>query len=114
MELTYTNMNGFQIPNLTVSNQPTQEIGEFGRRRRTFLQENDPLTYEEMLMNGTLFSHLLEVETAATQMYEQTMAALLKQTPKPDRKTNPLGWTQWMNSAKMQAEELIKPLLYAM
>lgn len=114
MELTYTNLNGFQIPNLTMSNQPTQELGKYGDLRRSFLMKNDPLAYEELLMSGTLFSHLLEMEQAVRQQIDQTMAALLAQNPAPSRSTDPMGWAQRMNSVQAQAEELALPMLYSL
>ncbi|MDD3229306.1 MAG: TnpV protein [Oscillospiraceae bacterium] len=97
-----------------MSNQPTQEIGKYGSLRRTFLMKNDPLTYEEMLINGTLYSHLLEMEQAVQQQIDRTMTALLAQNPAPSRNTDPMGWAQRMNSAQAQAEELALPMLYSL
>ena len=36
----------------------------------------------------------------------------MQTTQLPDRKTNPLGWTQMANSLKKQAEETILSMLY--
>ena len=110
----YTNINGYLVPNLTLNEQPMQPIGKYGSLRREFLRENDPMTFEEMTLTGTLYKHLLEVENAVRLQIEQTMQQLMRQSEAPDRKTDPLGWTQWMNDLKLQAEELAMPILYSM
>ena len=110
----YTNINGYLVPNLTLNEQPMQPIGKYGSLRREFLRENDPMTFEEMTLAGTLYKHLLEVEEAVRRQIEQTMQQLMRQSTAPDRKTDPLGWAQWMNDLKLQAEELAMPSLYSL
>ena len=46
-------------------------------------------------------------------IYER-MQQLIRQTPMPNRKTDPLGWAQQMNLLKAQAEEMVMPMLYAL
>ena len=45
-------------------------------------------------------------------MVDKTLRELMQTTTMPDRKTNPLGWTQIANSLKKQAEEAVLPMLY--
>ena len=45
-------------------------------------------------------------------MVDKTLRELMQKTPMPNRKTNPLGWTQLCNSLKQQAEEAVLPMLY--
>ena len=60
-----------------------------------------------MLLNGSLYPHLMEVEQTAERRMQQTMAQLLKQNPAPDKEQNQMAWVQHMNSLKAQAEELV-------
>ena len=83
------------------------EQQERGRLRRTYLKEQRPVLYHTMLMNGSLYPHLMEVEQTAESRMRQTMAQLLKQNPAPDKAQNQLMWVQHMNSLKAQAEELV-------
>ena len=94
------------LPNLTL-NQPRKPLGKYGRLRRTYLMNHRPVLYNTMLLNGSLYPHLLEVEQTAESQMQQTMAQLLKQTPAPDKEKNQLAWVQHMNSLKAQAEELV-------
>ena len=60
-----------------------------------------------MLLNGSLYPHLMEVEQTAESRVQQTMKQLLKQTPAPNKEQNQMAWVQHMNSLKAQAEELV-------
>ena len=104
--LNYTKTGDYLLPNLTL-NQPRKPLGTYGRLRRTYLMNHRPVLYNSMLLNGSLYPHLMEVEQTAESRMQQTMEQLLKQTPAPDKEQNQLGWVQHMNSLKAQAEELV-------
>ena len=104
--LNYTKIGDYQLPNLTLS-QPTTPLGKYGRLRRTYLKQYRPVLYNSMLLNGTLYPHLMELEQTAESRMQQMMAELLKQNPAPDKAQNQLMWVQHMNSLKAQAEELV-------
>ena len=88
--------------------EPAPEAaGQVRQLRRTYLKEQRPVLYHTMLMNGSLYPHLMEVEQTAESRMRQTMAQLLKQDPAPDKAQNQLMWVQHMNSLKAQAEELV-------
>ena len=104
--LSYTKIGDYQLPNL-ILNQPQKPLGKYGRLRRTYLKEQRPVLYHTMLMNGSLYPHLMEVEQTAESRMQQMMAELLKQNPAPDKAQNQLMWVQHMNSLKAQTEELV-------
>ena len=94
------------LPNLTL-NQPRKPLGKYGRLRRTYLMQNRPVLYNTMLLNGSLYPHLMEVEQTAESQMQQTMKQLLKQNPAPDKEQNQMAWVQHMNSLRAQSEELV-------
>ena len=100
--LNYTKIGDYQLPNLTLS-QPKTPLGKYGRMR---LQQH-PALYNTMLLNGSLYPHLMEVEQTAESRMQQTMEQLLKQNPAPDKEQNQMAWVQHMNGLKTQAEELV-------
>ena len=104
--VTYSIIVDYQLPNLTL-NQPRKPLGKYGRLRRTYLKEHRPVLYNTMLLNGSLYPHLMEVEQTAESQMQQTIAQLLKQNPAPDKKSRQMEWVQHMNSLKAQAEELV-------
>ena len=104
--LSYTQTGDYLLPNLTL-HQPKNPLGKYGRMRLNFLKQQHPVLYNTMLLSGSLYPHLMEVEQTAENRMQQTMAQLLKQNPAPDKAQNQLMWVQHMNSLKAQAEELV-------
>ena len=104
--LNYTQTGDYLLPNLTL-NQPRKPLGKYGRMRLNFLKQQHPVLYNTMLLSGSLYPHLMEVEQTAESQMQQTMAQLLKQNPAPDKEQNQMAWVQHMNSLKAQAEELV-------
>ena len=104
--LSYTQTGDYLLPNLTL-HQPKTPLGKYGRMRLSFLRQQRPVLYNTMLLNGSLYPHLMEVEQTAENRMQQTMTQLLKQNPAPDKEQNQMAWVQHMNSLKMQAEELV-------
>jgi len=93
--------------NIELEPMKKRPLGKYGRIRRAFLQENNTLLYNHLILTGKLFPHLWEIQETATARMEQLMEELLKQNPAPDKKTNQLGWVQHMSSLRAEAEELI-------
>ena len=56
--------------------------------RRNYLKQYRPVLYNSMLLNGTLYPHLMELEQTAESRMQQMMAELLKQNPAPDKAQN--------------------------
>ena len=111
--LSYTKTGDYLLPNLTL-NQPRKPLGKYGRLRRTYLKDHRPVLYNTMLLNGSLYPHLMEVEQTAENRMQQTMAQLLTQDPAPDKESRQMAWVQHMNSLKAQAEELVlNELIYS-
>ena len=104
--LSYTQTGDYLLPNLTL-HQPKNPLGKYGRMRLNFLKQQHPVLYHTMLLNGSLYPHLMEVEQTAESRMQQTMEQLLKQNPAPDKEKNQMAWVQHMNSLKAQAEELV-------
>ena len=104
--LSYTQTGDYLLPNLTL-HQPKTPLGKYSRMRLSFLRQQHPALYNTMLLNGSLYPHLMEVEQTAESQMQQTMKQLLKQNPAPDKESRQMAWVQHMNSLKAQAEELV-------
>ena len=106
-ELTYTKQGEYYLPNLTLGETREQPLGKYGMMRRSFLQENKPILYNDLILKGKLFDHLREIEETANRRREQMMKELVEKNPAPDKKTHQMEWVQHMNALKAQAEEVI-------
>ena len=115
MELTYTEINGYLIPDLILSETNTRPIGKYGELRRQFLREHRPDLFDLMLLEGTLHSHLADVDAEARQMVDDTINQMARQQGVDEalKRADPLAWAGRMNAIKNAAEEAVLPdLLY--
>ena len=111
--VTYSTVGDYQLPNL-ILNQPRKPLGKYGRLRWTYLKEQRPVLYHTMLLSGSLYPHLMEVEQTAAAMKEQMIVDLLAKNPAPDKEKNQIAWVQHMNSLREQVEEVIRTeLIYS-
>ena len=104
--LNYTQTGDYLLPNLTL-HQPKNPLDKYGRMRLNFLKQQHPVLYHTMLLNGSLYPTLTELEQTAAAMKEQMIVDLLAKNPAPDKEKNQIAWVQHMNSLKAQAEELV-------
>ena len=74
-EITYTEVNGYLIPNLTTE-QAEVQIGKYGQMRRTFLKQSRPSLYTSLMITGKITEHLLEVQTSATEQIQKIVRKL--------------------------------------
>ena len=105
--LTYIQYGDYYIPDIRLAHMETQPLGKYGRMRRTFLEQNKPMLFNDMVLTETLFPHLWEVQITCEKRMELLMADLLAKNPAPAKATQQLEWVAHMNSLKAQAEELV-------
>ena len=107
--LTYTRNGDYLIPNLTLSEQPSEPLGKYGRMRKAYLKEHRPLIYNQLLMSEKLYPHLLEIDEAANSRLEQMMPQLAKDAGATEelKAHDPMQWVGLMNTCKAQAEEIL-------
>ena len=106
--------DGMLDPVLNFPKQPNGSVGKYGGMRLDYLQNHRKATLSMMVLEGTLKTHLMEVNEQANRMVEELIEKMMEKVPSPDKVANTLGWIQYMNSLKTQAEEIvIHQLIYA-
>lgn len=115
-EIHYAQVGEYQLPLLTLpQTNDTEPLGKYGRMRLAYLKNQRPVLYNRMLLNGTLWPHLQDVQKTACAWLECTMNALLDNLyPAPDKAHAQLLWVAHMNGLKAQAEEVVvREVVYA-
>ena len=114
-EIHYAQVGEYQLPLLTLSQtDDTEPLCKYGRMRLTYLKTQRPVLYNRMLLNGSLWPHLQEVQRAASEQVERMIAALADKFPAPDKERAQLLWVAHMNGLKAQAEEVVvREVVYA-
>ena len=96
------------IPDLKIE-VPEQPLGKYGRMRQKHLKEHRPILWNQMILEETLFPHLLEIEQAAQRRLEQMMPELASEAGATEalKARDPMKWVGLMNTCNAQAEEVI-------
>ena len=85
-EIHYAQVGEYQLPLFTLSQTDEAEpLGKYSRMRLAYLKNQRPVLYNQMLLNGTLWPHLQDVQKTACAWLERTMNALLDNYPAPDK-----------------------------
>ena len=114
--ISYTLQGDYYIPDLILP--PEKEyppLGKYGRMRLTYLKEHKKALYSIKLMNGTLNSHLHEIDEQANKILEQTVKAFAEADGCDEelKAANQMKWVGLMNNYRHCAEEIIfKELIY--
>ena len=109
MEITYTNHEGFYLPNLTLPRKEEASCGRYGRLRRKYLKEHRRGTYTSLLTSGQLTHHLNEIDREANEMLD----LLIKQMAQAQGITEQLksedqmAWVGAMNNIRNAADQEI-------
>ena len=85
-EIHYAQVGEYQLPLLIMSQtDDAKPLGKYGRMRLAYLKTQRPVLYHQMLLNGTLWPHLQDVQKTACKWLERTMTTLLDKYPAPDK-----------------------------
>ena len=113
---TYRQVGDYFIPNLVLPDTDDYQIGKYGRMRRTYLKEHRKSFYTSLMLEGTLFKHLAEIDQSCNERMEVIVSAMAKQENVTEelKASDQMEWTRQINSIRSRAEEIIlSELAYA-
>lgn len=108
-EITYHKEGDYLVPDLYLPKQTKIHIGKYGRLRLDYLKNFKKGLYTELLIDGTLKQHLLDIDESATNKVNQ----LVKQFSEVEhidenlKEHHQMEWVQAMNNIKNRAEEIV-------
>ena len=116
MELTYTKVGDYYIPDLALDDDAEYEIGIYGRMRERFLEEHHHGTYTSLLLTGKLWKHLADIDAACHERMDFLIPAMAKQEGVTEslKASDQMEWVGRMNNIYNRAEEIVlQELVYA-
>ena len=77
--------------------------------RRSYLKEHRPALYSTLLLDGTLFKHLAEIDQACNERMEAITSAMAKQEGVTEalKAADQMEWVRRKNSIHNRAEEIV-------
>lgn len=105
----YTKIGDYYMPNLVLEKEEKIVLNKYGRMRLKYLKEYKKADYTIMIMDGTLSTHLKELQETADSRVQQIISELKAKSDLNEDMKNAdmLYWVGTMNSIKSQAEEIV-------
>ena len=109
MNISYIRSGDYFIPDLKLPEE-TRTIGKWGRMYRDYLKEHHPIRFNKLVLSGTLWTYLADLNEQAQQRTETLIAQLksAEDITEDLKAADPIGWTQRMNNITARAEEIIR------
>jgi hypothetical protein len=109
-ELTYTEVNGYLIPNLALPEGPEYEIGIWGQRRFDYLRQHKSVLFAYLLTSGKLHEHIHEIDIAADERKERIAKQMMEaQGVTEDLKSrDQMLWVGKVNNIYACVDEVIR------
>ena len=108
IEIPYQKVGDYYLPMFTY---PAAErpIGYWGRMRRDYLKEHQPVYFNQLVLSGRFFTELAELDQQAQERYE----LIIEQMKKAEGVTEELkgrdqmAWVGRMNNIAARAREIV-------
>ena len=107
--LWYELIGDYYIPVLTLPFEEQRSIGKWGRMHRDYLKEHRPILFNDLILNGQLWTYLADLNEQA----QERLSLIIEQMKASEGVTeelkadNQMAWVGAMNSIRNRAEEII-------
>ena len=112
-EITYSEVNGYKIPDLALPDDGLGEevyIGVWGQRRLDYLKKHKRVLYSNLLISGKLRAHLHEIDITAFERWERIIGQMMKAQGVTEqlKAENAMLWVGKVNNIRACASEIIR------
>ena len=106
---TYRMVGDYRIPNITLPAEARTPLGIWGLKRKDFLMKHKRVQFNIMLMNGTLWTHLAEIDEQAADMFSRLVEQMKVKEGITEqlKEENQMEWVARMNNIEARARELV-------
>ena len=103
---TYRRVGDYYLPNIAVAEEH-YDIGKYGRMHHRYLKEHREILYNILVLNGTLFKHLHEIDTAANERMELLIRQMAERQGVNEelKHRDQMGWVRAMNTSAIPRHE---------
>ena len=106
---TYRMVGDYKIPNITLPAEASKPLGIWGLKRKDYLMKHKRVQFNIMLMNGTLWTYLAEVDEQASDMFSRLVEQMkvnegITEQFKAD---DQMEWVARMNNIEARSREIV-------
>ena len=106
---TYRQCGDFFIPEIALPDTPRNPIGKYGRMRHRYLKKHRSVLYNAMILDGTLWNHLSEVDKTCKDRLDVLILGMKEKWDITEelKARDPMAWVGAMNNIRSAAEEIL-------
>ncbi|MBQ2847144.1 MAG: TnpV protein [Clostridia bacterium] len=106
---TYRMVGDYRIPNISSPSEASEPLGVWGLKRKDYLMKHKRVQFNIMLMSGTLWTHLAEVDEQASAMFSRIVEQIKanKKITEQLKEQNQMEWVARMNNIEARAREMV-------
>ena len=110
---TYRMVGDYRIPDITLPTEARKPLGIWGLKRKDYLMNHKRVQFNIMLMNGTLWTHLAEVDEQAADMFSRLVEQMKVNEGVTEqlKDENQMKLVARMNSIEARAREIVSTAL---
>ena len=105
----YRMVGDYKIPNITLPAEARKPVGVWGLKRKDYLMKHKRVQFNIMLMNGTLWTHLAEIDEQASTMFPRLVEQMKVNEGITEqlKEENQIEWVGRMNNIEARATEIV-------
>ena len=106
---TYRTVGDYRIPNITLPAEARTPLGIWGLKHKDYLMKHKRVQFNIMLMNGTLWNHLAEIDEQASAMFSRLVEQMKVNEGITEQLTeqNQMEWVARMNNIEARARKIV-------
>ena len=106
---TYRQYRDIFIPEMALPDTHQIPIGKYGRMRHRYLKEHREVLYNAMIVDGTLWNHLSEVDKTCKDRLDVLILGMKEKWDITEelKARDPMAWVGAMNNIRNAAEEIL-------
>ena len=106
---TYRMVGDYRIPDIALPTEANKPLGVWGLKRKDYLMNHKRVQFNIMLMTGTLWNHLAEVDEQASSMFSRMVEQMkvnegITEQLKADSQ---MEWVARLNNVEARAREIV-------
>ncbi len=105
----YRTVGNYKIPNITLPAEARKPLSVWGLKRKDYLMQHKRVQFNIMLMTGTLWTHLAEVDEQAADMFSRLVEQMKVNESITEhlKAENQMEWVARMNNIEARAREIV-------
>ena len=107
--ITYRQVGDYKIPNIALPAEARKPLGVWGLKRKDYLMKHKRVQFNIMLMTGTLWTHLAEVDEQASDMFSRLVEQMKANEDITEqlKEENQTEWVARINNIEVRASKII-------